>query len=52
MNQNLYDKDIWPLALRIAVIGAKLELIVSLGGTYDDIKKEIILAHGQAAKKL
>ena len=52
MKQNQYDQSVWPLALRTAVIGTKLEPIVSMGGTYEEIKKEILVAHGQTAEKL
>ena len=51
MQQNQYDETVWPLALRTAVVGSKLEALVSMGGTYE-IKKEVLLAHGQTADKL
>ena len=47
MKQNQYEEAVSPLALRTAVIGTKLESFVSLGGTYQEIKKEVPLAHGQ-----
>ena len=51
---NQYEEAVWPLALRLvtAVLGTKLESIVSLGGTYQEIKKEVLLAHRQTADKL
>ena len=53
MQQNQYDETAWPLALRTAVVGSKLEApLVSIGGTYEGIKKEVLLAHGQTADKL
>ena len=52
VKQNQYEEAVWPLALRTAVIGTKLESIVSPGGTYQEIKKEVLLAHGQTADKL
>ena len=52
MKHNQYDQSVWPLALRTAVIGTKLEPIMSMGGTYEEIKKEILVAHGQTAEKL
>ena len=52
IKQNQYDQSVWPLALRTAVIGTKLEPIVSMGGTYEEFKKEILVAHGQTAEKL
>ena len=52
VKQNQYEEAVWPLALRTAVLGTKLESIVSLGGTYQEIKKEVLLAHGQTADKL
>ena len=45
------DETVWPLALRTAVVGSKLEALVSMGGTYE-IKKEVLLAYGQTADKL
>ena len=50
--QNQYDETVWPLALRTAVLGSKLEGLVSMGGTYEEIKKEMLLAHGQTDDKL
>ena len=41
MKQNQYDQSVWPLALGTAKNGTKLEPIVSMGGTYEEIKKEI-----------
>ena len=52
VKQNGYEEYMWPLSLRTAVTGSKLEEIVELGGSYDEIKTEILLAYGQTAEKL
>ena len=52
VKQNGYNKEMWPLSLRTAVTGSKLEEIVKLGGSYEEIKGEILLAYGQTAEKL
>ena len=41
MQQNQYDETVWPLDLRTTVVGSKLEALVSMGGTYEEIKKEV-----------
>ena len=40
MQQNQYDETVWSLDLRTTVVGSKLEALVSMGGTYEEIKKE------------
>ena len=35
----------------MAVAGTKLEHIAAYGETYDDIKKEVLLAHGHTAEQ-
>ena len=52
VKQNGYEEYMWPLSLRTAVTGSKLEEIVELGESYDEIKTEILLAYGQTAEKL
>ena len=42
VKQNGYEEYIWPLLLRMAVTGSKLEEIVELGGSYDEIKTDIV----------
>ena len=50
--QNGYPQSSWSLAFRAAVAGTKLETIASLGESFDDIKKEVLLAHGYTAEQL
>ena len=50
--QNGYPESSWSLAFRVAVAGTKLEHIAAYGETYDDIKKEVLLAHGHTAEQL
>ena len=50
--QNGYPQSSWSLAFRVAVAGTKLEMIASLGESFDDIKKEVLLAHGYTAEQL
>ena len=39
VKQNGYEESMWPLALRTAVVGTKLENIVALGGAYQDFEE-------------
>ena len=50
--QNGYPESSWSLPFRVAVAGTKLEHIAAYGETYDDIKKEVLLAHGHTAEQL
>ena len=50
--QNGYPESFWLLAFRVAVAGTKLKHIAAYGETYDDIKKEVLLAHGHTAEQL
>ena len=50
--QNGYPESSWPLAFRAAVAGTKLESIAAFGKSYDDVKKEVLLAHGFTAEQL
>ena len=50
--RNGYPQSSWSLAFRAAVAGTKLETIASLGEFFDDIKKEVLLAHGYTAEQL
>ena len=50
--QNGYPESSWSLAFRVAVAGTKLEHIAACGETYDDIQKEVLLAHGHTAEQL
>ena len=50
--QNGYPEISWSLAFRVAVAGTKLEHIAAYGETYDDIKNEVLLAHGHTAEQL
>ena len=52
MRQNDYDVDMWPLSLRRAVTGTKLEEIVELGGSYEEIKRGILLAYVRTPEQL
>ena len=52
VKQNGYEKEVWPLALRTAVAGTKLETIAAIGGSYDEIKQEILLAYGQTLEEI
>ena len=52
VKQNGYEKEVWPLALRTAVAGTKLETIAAIGGSYDEIKQEILLAYGQTPEQI
>ena len=52
MKQNGCEKEVWPLALRTAVAGTKLETIAAIGGSYDEIKQEILLAYGQTPEQI
>ena len=52
MKQNGYEKEVWPLALQTAVAGTKLETIAAIGGSYDEIKQEILLAYGQTPEQI
>ena len=47
-----YPESSWSLAYRMAVAGTKLEHIAAYGETYNDIKKEVSLAHGHTAEQL
>ena len=50
--QNGYPESSWSLAFRVAVAGTKLEHIAAYGETYDDIEKDVLLAHGHTAEQL
>ena len=50
--QNGYPESSWSLAFRVAVAGKKLEHIAAYGDTHDDIKKEVLLAHGHTPEQL
>ena len=52
VKQNGYEEEMWPLSLRTAVTGPKLEEIVELGGSYADIRNEILHAYGQTAEEV
>ena len=52
VKQNGYEEEMWPLSLRTAVTGTKLEEIVELGGSYADIRNEILHAYGQTAEEV
>ena len=52
VKQNGYEESMWPLALRTAVVGTKLENIVALGGAYQDLKNEILIAFGQRPEEI
>ena len=49
--QNGYPESSWSLAFRVAVAGTKLEYIAACRETYDDIKKEVLLALGHMAER-
>ena len=42
----------WPLSLRAAVTGTKLEELAKLGVLYEEIKREILHAFGRSAEEL
>ena len=52
VKQNGYEKEVWPLALRTAMAGTKLETIAAIGGSYDEIKQEILLAYDQTPEQI
>ena len=52
VKQNGYEESMWPLALRTAVVDTKLANIVAVGGAYQDLKKEILIAFGQRPEEI
>ena len=50
--QNGYPKEMWPLSLRTAVTGTKLEEMVEIETAYEDIKREILHDYGQSAEEV
>ena len=49
---NGYSEAAAALALRTAVMGTKLESVVTLGGSYKEMKKEILTTHGARPEQL
>jgi len=52
MKLNKYDDAVWPVSLRTAVMGSKLEPLVNITDSYDYIKKEILTTFGDTPEKL
>ena len=51
MKQNRWEKDGWPLALRTAFLGTKLEETVDLSLSYDLIKAEILSTYAETPEQ-
>ena len=52
MQQNGYPEEMWALHLRAGVIGSQLEEIVQVTATYEEMKAEILVAHGETPEKI
>lgn len=52
MKQNGVQYERWPLALRTAVTGSKLEDIAALDATYEQIKREILVEYGETPEQI
>ena len=50
--QNRYSRDDWLIHLRVAFSGSKLEKAFSGCASYDEAKREVLLAHGLTADKV
>ena len=52
MLQNGYEERRWAIALRTAVFESKLQDAVEVGGSYGEIKEEILATFGQTPENL
>ena len=52
MLQNGYEERRWAIALRTAVFESKLQDAVEVGGSYGEIKEEILATFGQMPETL
>ena len=50
MRQNQYEDDTWALRLRAHAVGTVLQDATESGGTYQELKAEILATHGKTAE--